>query len=150
MLNYEEAIWFFPCNTMLVRKNTQTLLCFLTTHKNWNLAHTIFLSLSRLQNRTKHTRTRFILLLIKFTEDIFLKLLSTNADFPISVVRKVCSSKQGRLSGGHKIISKILCDLNANLMSSLYISCYEIMFLFIFLTTQRLVIFVVISIISIV
>lgn len=69
--------------------------------------------------QNKHTKTRFIQILIKFTEDMFLKLLSIDTHFHIFDMRKVCSSKQSRQLGGHKLISNILIfksDLNAHLM----------------------------------
>ena len=64
----------------------------------------------------KETKTSFILLLIKYIEDISLNLFSSDAHFNISDIRKVYTSRQDWRLGGLKIISNIFSELNADFM----------------------------------
>lgn len=107
MLNHEKTIWFLPFNTEACEKKHTH---FYLSLPHWKLKLTKYdFSQSFHICKTKHTKTRFIQILIKFTEDMFLKLLFIDAHFHIFDMRKVCSSKQSRQLGGHKLIK---CTFN--------------------------------------
>ena len=81
---------------------------FLYLQENWN---SLFVC-----SHFHNCKTSFILLLIKYIEDISLNLLSSDAHFNISDIRKVYTSRQDWWLGGHKIVSSIFSELNADFM----------------------------------
>ena len=88
---------------------------FLYLQENWNLLSLYVLTFI-IAKHSKETKTSFILLLIKYIEDISLNLLSSDAHFNISDIRKVYTSRQDWWLGGHKIVSSIFSELNADFM----------------------------------
>ena len=61
-------------------------------------------------------KTSFILLLIKYIEDISLNLFYSDAHLNISDIRKVYTPRQDWWLGGHTIVSSIFSELNADFM----------------------------------
>ena len=88
---------------------------FLYLQENWNLLSLYVLTFI-IAKQSKETKTSFILLLIKYIEDISLNLFSSDAHFNISDIRKVYTSRQDWWLGGHKIVSSIFSELNADFM----------------------------------
>ena len=88
---------------------------FLYLQENWNLLSLYVLTFI-IAKHSKETKTSFILLLIKYIEDISLNLFSSDAHFNISDIRKVYTSRQDWWLGGHKIVSSIFSELNADFM----------------------------------
>ena len=97
-----------------MREKQKHFYRFSYLQENWYLTSLYFLTVSPLQN--KETKTSFILLLIKYIDDIFLKLFSSDAHFSISDIRKVYASRQDWWLGGHKIVSSIFSELNVDFM----------------------------------
>ena len=88
---------------------------FLYLQENWN-SLSLYVLTFIIAKHSKETKTSFILLLIKYIEDISLNLLSSDAHFNISDIRKVYTSRQDWWLGGHKIVSSIFSELNADFM----------------------------------
>ena len=88
---------------------------FLYLQENWNLLSLYVLTFI-IAKQSKETKTSFILLLIKYIEDISLNLFSSDAHFNISDIRKVYTPRQDWWLGGHKIVSSIFSELNADFM----------------------------------
>ena len=88
---------------------------FLYLQENWNLLSLYVLTFI-IAKHSKETKTSFILLLIKYIEDISLNLLSSDAHFNISDIRKVYTPRQDWWLGGHTIVSSIFSELNADFM----------------------------------
>ena len=88
---------------------------FLYLQENWNLLSLYVLTFI-IAKHSKETKTSFILLLIKYIEYISLNLFSSDAHFNISDIRKVYTSRQDWWLGGHKIVSSIFSELNADFM----------------------------------
>ena len=88
---------------------------FLYLQENWN-SLSLYVLTFIIAKHSKETKTSFILLLIKYIEDISLNLFSSDAHFNISDIRKVYISRQDWWLGGHKIVSSIFSELNADFM----------------------------------
>ena len=88
---------------------------FLYLQENWN-SLSLYVLTFIIAKQSKETKTSFILLLIKYIEDISLNLFSSDAHFNISDIRKVYTSRQDWWLGGHKIVSSIFSELNADFM----------------------------------
>lgn len=88
---------------------------FLYLQENWN-SLSLYVLTFIIAKHSKETKTSFILLLIKYIEDISLNLFSSDAHFNISDIRKVYTSRQDWWLGGHKIVSSIFSELNADFM----------------------------------
>ena len=88
---------------------------FLYLQENWN-SLSLYVLTFIIAKHSKETKTSFILLLIKYIEDISLNLLSSDAHFNISDIRKVYTPRQDWWLGGHTIVSSIFSELNADFM----------------------------------
>ena len=88
---------------------------FLYLQENWN-SLSLYVLTFIIAKHSKETKTSFILLLIKYIEYISLNLFSSDAHFNISDIRKVYTSRQDWWLGGHKIVSSIFSELNADFM----------------------------------
>lgn len=97
-----------------MREKQKHFYLFLYLQENWNLLSLYFLTFI-IAKQSKETKTSFILLFIKYIEDISLNLFSSDAHFNISD-RKVYASRQDWWLGGHKIVSNIFSEINADLM----------------------------------
>ena len=88
---------------------------FLYLQENWN-SLSLYVLTFIIAKHSKETKTSFILLLIKYIEDISLNLFSSDAHFNISDIRKVYTPRQDWWLGGHTIVSSIFSELNADFM----------------------------------
>ena len=88
---------------------------FLYLQENWN-SLSLYVLTFIIAKHSKETKTSFILLLIKYIEDISLNLFYSDAHLNISDIRKVYTSRQDWWLGGHKIVSSIFSELNADFM----------------------------------
>lgn len=98
-----------------MREKRKHFQLFLYLQENWNLLSLYFLTFI-ISKQSKETKTNFILLFIKYIEDISLNLFSSDAHFSISDIRKVYASRQDWWLRGHKIVSNNFSEFNADLM----------------------------------